>query len=174
MSMRVLESSHVLLPRMGQVCSLCLHLPCRHVDRFVSTIVLNSVRACMRGKSLQSCLTLCDPMDCSPPGPSVHGILQARILEWVAISFSSELHTYVLLYDICFSLSDLRRSLSIMDVRFIHPIKTDAKIASFYGWVIFYYICTASILLSMDNLSTFTPSGYYIVYYEVTIALFSK
>ena len=33
-------------------------------------------------------LTLCDPMDCSPPGSSVHGILQARILEWVAISFS--------------------------------------------------------------------------------------
>ena len=32
--------------------------------------------------------TLCDPMDCSPPGSSVHGILQARILEWVAISFS--------------------------------------------------------------------------------------
>ena len=36
----------------------------------------------------QSCPTLCDPMDCSPPGSSVHGILQARILEWVAISFS--------------------------------------------------------------------------------------
>ena len=36
----------------------------------------------------QSCLTLCDPMDCSTPGTSVHGILQARILEWVAISFS--------------------------------------------------------------------------------------
>ena len=34
-------------------------------------------------------LTLCDPMDCSPPGSSVFGILQARILEWVAISFSS-------------------------------------------------------------------------------------
>ena len=38
----------------------------------------------------QSCLTLCNPMDCSPPGSSVHGILQARILEWVAISFSRE------------------------------------------------------------------------------------
>ena len=35
------------------------------------------------------CLTLCDPMDCSPPGSSVHGILQAGILEWVAISFST-------------------------------------------------------------------------------------
>ena len=36
----------------------------------------------------QLCPTLCDPMDCSPPASSVHGILQARILEWVAISFS--------------------------------------------------------------------------------------
>ena len=39
-------------------------------------------------KSLQSCLTLCDPMGCSPPGFSVHGILQARILEWVAGLFT--------------------------------------------------------------------------------------
>ena len=36
----------------------------------------------------QSCLTLCDPKDSSPPGSSVHGILQARILEWIAIPFS--------------------------------------------------------------------------------------
>ena len=36
----------------------------------------------------QSCLTLCDPTDCSLPGSSLHGILQARVLEWVAISFS--------------------------------------------------------------------------------------
>ena len=36
----------------------------------------------------QSCLTLCDPMDCSPPGSSVHGILQARILEWLAMPSS--------------------------------------------------------------------------------------
>ena len=40
-------------------------------------------------KLLQSCPTLCDPMDCSLPGFSVHGILQARTLEWVAISFSN-------------------------------------------------------------------------------------
>ena len=39
-------------------------------------------------KLLQLCPTLCDPMDCSLPGFSVHGILQARTLEWVAISFS--------------------------------------------------------------------------------------
>ena len=39
--------------------------------------------------SLQSCLTLCDPRDASPPGSPVPGILQARTLEWVAISFSN-------------------------------------------------------------------------------------
>ena len=43
---------------------------------------------CMCIKSLQSFLTLCNPMDCGPPGSSVCGILQARILEWVAISSS--------------------------------------------------------------------------------------
>ena len=53
-------------------------------------------KAIMKGKEkkgkesevAQSCLTLCDPVDCSLPGSSIHGILQARILEWVAISFS--------------------------------------------------------------------------------------
>ena len=37
----------------------------------------------------QSCLTLCDPMDCSLPGSSIHGIFQARVLEWGAIAFSA-------------------------------------------------------------------------------------
>ena len=50
---------------------------------------------CMRAKSLQLCPTLCDPMDCSLPGSSVHGILQARVLEWVAISFFIESHQIV-------------------------------------------------------------------------------
>ena len=44
-------------------------------------------------KSLQSCLTLCDPIDSSPPAFAVPGILQARTLEWVAISFSSVCET---------------------------------------------------------------------------------
>ena len=43
---------------------------------------------CVCGLVAQSCPTLCDPLDCSLPGSSVHGILQARILEWVTISFS--------------------------------------------------------------------------------------
>ena len=47
------------------------------------------VCAAAAAKSLQSCPTLCDPIDGSPPGSPIPGILQARILEWVAISFSS-------------------------------------------------------------------------------------
>ena len=47
--------------------------------------------AAAAAKSLQSCLTLRDPMDCSPPGSSVHGIFQARVLEWSAIAFFSVL-----------------------------------------------------------------------------------
>ena len=46
-----------------------------------------SSAAAAAAKSLQSCLTLCDPIDGSPPGAPIPGILQARILEWVAISF---------------------------------------------------------------------------------------
>ena len=45
--------------------------------------------AAAAAKSLQSCFTLCDPIDGSPPGSPVPGILQARTLEWVAISFSN-------------------------------------------------------------------------------------
>ena len=45
--------------------------------------------AAAAAKSLQSCLTLCDPIDGSPPGSLIPGILQARTLEWVAIAFSN-------------------------------------------------------------------------------------
>ena len=44
--------------------------------------------ASVHAQLLQSCLSLCDAMGCSPSGSSVHGILQARILEWVAVTFS--------------------------------------------------------------------------------------
>ena len=48
----------------------------------------SNTRPPVKGLVIQSCLTLCDPMECSTPGFSVHGILQAGILEWVAIPFS--------------------------------------------------------------------------------------
>ena len=56
---------------------------------------MNGTAAAAAAKSRQSCPTLCDPIDGSPPGASVPGILQARTLEWVAISFSNALKVKV-------------------------------------------------------------------------------
>ena len=60
-------------------------------DRYeeIAFILKAAVAAAAAAKLLQSCPTLCDPIDGSPPGSSVPGILQARTLEWVAISFSN-------------------------------------------------------------------------------------
>ena len=55
-------------------------------DRF---FIIHKDAAAAAAKSLQSCPTLCDPIDGSPPGSAIPGILQARTLEWVAISFSN-------------------------------------------------------------------------------------
>jgi len=82
------------------VCCLCLVLvsgwwwPCRmSLEVFLPQFFWKSFRkisiAAAAAKSLQSCPTLCDPIDVSPPGSPVPGILQARTLEWVAISFSN-------------------------------------------------------------------------------------
>ena len=92
------------------LCVSCFHLTCpkevpRACDAGAWTPALGSERgplttrppgnsprgrldSTVRAKSLQPCLTLCDPMDCSPPGSSAHWILQARILEWVAMPSS--------------------------------------------------------------------------------------
>ena len=81
---------------------ICSGKPTNHVTHFIMTFTLlrssgtkptvspRSASAVL-GLVTQSCPILCDPMDCSPPGFSVHGILQARMLECVAISFSSDL-----------------------------------------------------------------------------------
>ena len=75
-------------------CTLivCLHIFVRTPRTFSSFcpkhLAQGQVHAAA-AKSLQSCPTLYDPMDCSPPGSPVPGILQARTLEWVAISFST-------------------------------------------------------------------------------------
>ena len=54
-----------------------------------SMSLVTAAAAAAAAKSLQSCPTLCDPIDGSPPGSTIPGILQARTLEWVAISFSN-------------------------------------------------------------------------------------
>ena len=66
------------------------------MEAFQHQVILGALRspflyiaAAVAAKSLQSCPILCDPIDSSPPGFPVPGILQARTLEWVAISFSN-------------------------------------------------------------------------------------
>ena len=54
-----------------------------------SKAVVKVTAAAAAAKSRQSCLTLCDPIDGSPPGSPIPGVLQARTLEWIAISFSN-------------------------------------------------------------------------------------
>ena len=87
------------------ICTDCNHLygRCFHKDRhlfddlqsyfqLLPTLALFSIRntdAPAAAKSRQSCLTLCNPIDGSPPGSPIPGILQATTLEWVAISFSN-------------------------------------------------------------------------------------
>ena len=53
----------------------------------------NNAAAAAATKLLQSCPTLCDPMDCSLPGSIIHGIFQARVLEWGAVAFSENIMT---------------------------------------------------------------------------------
>ena len=57
---------------------------------YIDTYTYTYAAAADAAKSLQSCPTLCDPIDGSPPGSAVPGILQARTLEWAAISFSNK------------------------------------------------------------------------------------
>ena len=63
----------------------CMAKMDRHMKSLLSLIILSA--AATAAKSLQLCLTLCDPIDGSPPGSLVPVILQARTLEWVAVSF---------------------------------------------------------------------------------------
>ena len=71
------------------VCHLIFCVFCLLKMKPFTHIVLYCVLCtCVCAKTLQSCLTLCDPMGCSPSGSSVHGIFQATVPEWVAISSS--------------------------------------------------------------------------------------
>ena len=71
----------------------------------------------------QSCLTLCDPVDCSPPGSSIHGIFQARALAWGAIAFSEALVTlvYLLSKEVFFKLNQLPKCV-IPTMNLLSPI----------------------------------------------------
>ena len=77
----------------GSPFSFWVFLPPQVTTSF-SASCSNIAAAAAAAKSLQLCLTLCDPKDGSPPGSPVHGIFQASVLEWVAIAFST-LEAYI-------------------------------------------------------------------------------
>ena len=73
----------------GNHLELSLQQRLKSISIWLQTVFMMKPAAAAAAKSLQSCPTLCNPMDGSPPGSPVPGILQERILEWVTISFSS-------------------------------------------------------------------------------------
>ena len=95
----VWSSFHMLIgqfkvPLLCYVSLSFVHCPTEFLRSYLYILDINSLSstcivAAAAAKSLQLCPTLCDPIDGSPPGSSVPGILQARTLEWVAISFSN-------------------------------------------------------------------------------------
>ena len=88
----MVEKINLIIKRLGFYTSACSHLFA------YSSLVYLSLCVCVL--VTQSCPTLCDPMDCSPPGSSARGILQARILEWAAILVYSSL-IYPILFYVC-------------------------------------------------------------------------
>ena len=59
-----------------------------YINKYICTYIIDYHLGACQVHATQSCPTLCDPVDCSQPGSFIHGIFQARILEWVAISSS--------------------------------------------------------------------------------------
>ena len=98
-----------LLLERNRRCLVCFPIP----------VAFNTSPATAAAKSLQSCPTLCDPIDSSPPGSAVPGILQARTLEWVAISFSNAGKWKVKVKSL--SLSDSYRPHGLQPTRLLHP-----------------------------------------------------
>ena len=89
---RVLEWSAIAFSNLDSILkSRDLTFPAKvlPVKALFFPLVMYGCDAATAAKSLQSCPTLCDPIDSSPPGSLIPGILQARTLEWVAISFSN-------------------------------------------------------------------------------------
>ena len=88
MQIKITMRYHLTLVRMATIESLQIINPEKGVEKWEPQHC-GEHAAAAAAKLLQSCLTLCDPIDSSPPGSPILGILQARTLEWVAISFSN-------------------------------------------------------------------------------------
>ena len=102
--------------------------------------LLQCMKVKCESEDAQSCLTLNNPMDCSLPGSSVHGIFQARVLEWVPIAFSPNMWDHLIFFFLWFNL------LSMMSARFIHVV--GGRISFFHGWILFH--CGLNIFLYLS------------------------
>ena len=103
----------IFLTQIHISCISCIGRQVLYHQRHLGNSILCIAAAAAAAKSLHSCPTLCDPIDCSPPGSPVQGILQARTLEWVAMPSSrgssqsrdqtqvSHIARHLLLYDLC-------------------------------------------------------------------------
>ena len=105
----------------------------------------------MCAKSLQSCLTLCNPVDCSLPGFSVHGILQARILGWVAIPMSLMSPTLAGRF---FTNSTTWDTLSLLKLQYNSVVINMRSADRFYGYELGYPWSWIRILLIANNLTS--------------------
>ena len=97
---------------------------------------------CGHAKPLQSCPTLCDPMDCSPPGSSVHGILPTRILEWVALLFCNRSSLKLQAIHLYFCLSRhlfLAKNQHIPLISWAINLPVYSADSSVYSWVSDFY-----------------------------------
>ena len=98
----LLFSLHIFFPKIFRDTWICEIVSFINMEKKISVTLSSSpsflsypsgsLNEWMNVSVTQSCLTLCDPMDCGPPGSSVHRILQAHILEWVAISYSQGMY----------------------------------------------------------------------------------
>ena len=89
----LLENTHYLSMSISNILEIRIPLKVLKYNilgyvKIRQDIVCTCIWLCVCAKSLQSCLIICNPLDYTPPGSFVHGILQARTLEWVAIPFS--------------------------------------------------------------------------------------
>ena len=88
-SIKVFSNESALRMRLPKYWSLSFSISPSNEHPGLISFRIDKIAAAAAAKSLQSCPTLCDPIDGSLPGSTVPGILQARILEWVGISFSN-------------------------------------------------------------------------------------
>ena len=115
--------------------------------------ILQRMHACMHAKSLQLCPTLCDPIDGSPPGSSLPGILQAKTLAWVAISFSNAcIHAY----QVASAMSDSVRTHRWQPTRLLCPWDSPGKNTGVDCHFLLHFLNIVNLQFCVSGIQQFT------------------